>query len=77
MCDVAKIKQGHLKNVPHPNFKGFMANSAQANWNGLHIVYGSSNPSEPMICQECTRHFHWIQSMDKHKKQQIKLELRE
>jgi hypothetical protein len=75
MCDVVKIKQGDAKNVPHPNFKGSMANSVEANWNIVHIVYGSSDPNEPMINKECTFHFHWIQSMDKHKKQQIKLEL--
>lgn len=77
MCDEAKIKQGDVKNVPYPNFKGFMANNAQANWNVVHIVYGSNDPNEPMINKECTCHFHWIQSMDKHKKQQIKLKLRE
>jgi hypothetical protein len=49
MCDVAKIKQGDTKNVFHPNFKGLMANSAQANWNVVHIVYGSSDPSESPI----------------------------
>jgi hypothetical protein len=25
---------------PKPNFKGFMVDSAQANWNTIKIVYG-------------------------------------
>ncbi len=35
--------------VPNPNFKGFMANNAHANWNIVRIVYGSKNASEPMV----------------------------
>ncbi len=35
--------------VPNPNFKGFMAYSAQANWNIVQIVYGSGDPSESMV----------------------------
>jgi hypothetical protein len=35
--------------VLNPNFKGFMVNSAQANWNDVQIVYGSENASEPMV----------------------------
>jgi hypothetical protein len=30
-----------------PNFKGFMADSAQANWNTVRIVYGSGDPRSP------------------------------
>jgi hypothetical protein len=33
----------------NPNFKGFMANNAHANWNIVQIVYGSKDPSEPMV----------------------------
>ncbi len=35
--------------VPNPNFKGFMANSAHANWNAIQIVNGSGNESESMV----------------------------
>jgi hypothetical protein len=35
--------------VPHPNFKGFMCNSPQANFNAVHIVYGSGDPSVVMV----------------------------
>jgi hypothetical protein len=31
-----------------PNFKSFMADSTQANWNAVRIVYGSSDPKVPM-----------------------------
>ena len=30
--------------VPNSNFKGFMADSAQANWNAVRVVYGSETP---------------------------------
>jgi hypothetical protein len=36
------------KGVPNPNFKGFMAGSAQANWNVVQIVYGCGDLGEPM-----------------------------
>ena len=52
--------------VPNPNFKGFMCDSAQANFNAVRIVYGSGNPSVPMIDRERTCLFHWATSMHKH-----------
>jgi hypothetical protein len=63
--------------LPHPNFKGFMVDSAQANWNAICIVYGSNDQTQPMVDKECTCYFHWTQSMDKHTKQYIKPELHE
>ncbi len=40
-----KLNETMLKHkFPKPNFKGFMANNAQANWNILKIVYGSEDP---------------------------------
>jgi hypothetical protein len=30
--------------IPHSNFIGFIADSAQANWNDVCIVYGSGDP---------------------------------
>ena len=39
--------------IPHPTFIGFMADSAQANWNVVRIVYGSGDPKVPMEDREC------------------------
>jgi hypothetical protein len=33
--------------VENTNFKGFMVDNAQANWNVVEIVYGSANPKVP------------------------------
>jgi hypothetical protein len=38
--------------VPNPNFKGFMANKAHANYNAIQIVYGSKDVSELMVNRE-------------------------
>ena len=38
--------------VEEPNFKGFMADSAQANWNAVQIVYGSGDPAIRMTSRE-------------------------
>jgi hypothetical protein len=32
------------KGLTNPNFKGFMANNARANWNIVYIIYGIGNP---------------------------------
>jgi hypothetical protein len=34
--------------VHEPKFKGFMADSAQANWNAVRIKYGSGDATSPM-----------------------------
>ena len=74
------------KNVNHviarhgvllPQFQGFMADSAQANWNAIQIVYGSGDPKVPMLGQEHICYFHWIQSLEKHIKQYIKHNLQD
>jgi hypothetical protein len=44
--------------VENTNFKGFMADSAQANWNVVRIVYGSGDPKVPMENQEHTCLLH-------------------
>jgi hypothetical protein len=53
--------------VIFPWFKGFMANSAQTNWNVVHIAYTFGDPYVPLQDNEQTCSFHWNQSMDKHK----------
>jgi hypothetical protein len=60
-----------MEGVPNPKFKGFVAN-----WNVIWILYSSGDPNGPMVNRERTCYFHWSQSMDKHTKQQIKLEMR-
>jgi hypothetical protein len=44
--------------VENTNFKGFMADSAQANWNAVRIVYGSGDPKVPMENRERNCLFH-------------------
>ncbi len=63
--------------VIFPQFKGFMANSAQVNWNVAHIVDAFGDPYVPLQDNEQTCSFRWNQSMDKHTKQQIKLKMKE
>jgi hypothetical protein len=43
--------------VPNVNFKGFMANSVQANWNVVRMVYGDGDPSLPMVNRKRTCFF--------------------
>lgn len=59
------MKNHGLSNI---NFKGFMADSAQANFIGVRRVFGSGNPKEPIQGGERTCGFHWEQSFEKHKK---------
>ena len=33
--------------VPLPKFKGFMVDSAHANWNAIRVIYGSGAPQFP------------------------------
>lgn len=61
--------------LPNPKFKGFMADSAQANWNAIRIVYGTGDPTVPMEHQERTCLFHWTQSLEKHTKASIRPDL--
>ena len=63
--------------VPSPQFQGFMADSAQANWNAVQIVYGSGDSKVPMLSRERTCYFHWSQNLEKHIKQYIKHDLQD
>ena len=49
--------------VPNINVKGFMANSAQANWNAVRAIYKDGHPS-PMVAHKHTCLFHWSASLD-------------
>jgi hypothetical protein len=44
--------------IHEPKFKGFMTDSAQANWNALRVIYGSGDAMIPMKDQERTCFFH-------------------
>jgi hypothetical protein len=63
--------------VSKPKFKGFMADSAQANWNAVRIIYGSGDAAIPMKDQERTCLFHWTQSLEKHTKADIRADLQD
>jgi hypothetical protein len=65
------------KGVRNPNFKGFMADITQANWNDVCIVYGTRDPIVKLIDKECTYFFHWTQSLDMHTKQFIALKFQD
>jgi hypothetical protein len=57
----------------NPNFKGFMVDSAKANWNIVYIVYGSGDSTMHMMTRnELVNFIYWTQSMDKDIKQSIK-----
>jgi hypothetical protein len=61
--------------IPEPKFKGFMADIAQANWNAVRVIYGSSDATIPMKDQERTCLFHWAQSLEKNMKADIRADL--
>jgi hypothetical protein len=50
--------------IPKPKFKGFMADSAQANWNVIRVIYNCGDATIPMKDQEMTCLFHWTQSLE-------------
>jgi hypothetical protein len=57
--------------IPEPKFKGFMADSTQANWNDVRMIYDSGDTTIPMKDRERTCLFHWAQSLEKHTKADI------
>jgi hypothetical protein len=44
--------------IKNTNFKGFMADGIQANWNAVRIVYGNGDPKVPIENRKRTYHFH-------------------
>jgi len=57
--------------VVHTNFKGFIADSAQANWNAVWVIYGNGKKEDRMDDRERTCQFHWTQSMVKYTEKYI------
>ena len=51
--------------VSKVNFKGFMADNAQANWIAVRMIYGDGDPTLPMVARERICFFHWSASLDK------------
>jgi hypothetical protein len=60
-----------------PNFKGFMADSAHANWNAVQIVYGSGNPKVPMENRERTCLLHWTTLLNRYTHKHIKPDMQD
>ena len=69
---VGLLNRHGVKNV---NFKGFMADSAQANFNAVRKIFGSGDRSIPMEGKEQTFQFHWSMALDCHTRQLIKPKL--
>ena len=63
--------------VAAPNFKGFMADNAQANWNAVRILYGNGNKEDKMEDRERSCLFHWTQNMVQYTEKYFPEELRE
>jgi hypothetical protein len=57
------------------NFKGFMYDSAQANFNAVRVVFGFGDPTIPMENRERTYLFHWKMALERHRKQLIRSNL--
>ena len=60
--------------VEDVNFKGFMADSAQANWNAVRKVYGNGDPAVCMEGREHTCLFHWTLCLQRTTTRNIKPE---
>jgi hypothetical protein len=72
---VEKVKHTMFKHgFPKPNFKGFMLDNMQANWNVVRIVYDYRDANVKMVDKEHTCLFHWIQSLHMLTKKLSKLE---
>jgi hypothetical protein len=63
--------------VENTNFKGFVADSAQANWNAVRIVYGSGDPKVPMENQERTCLLHYTTLLKRHTQKYIKPDMQD
>ena len=49
--------------MPNVNFKGFMADNAQAHWNMVMKIYGEGDTNVPVGCEHSCD-FHWSTSLD-------------
>jgi len=61
---LVKVLEKHgLKN---PNFKGFMVDNVQENFNAVQRIFGLEDAFVSTVNKEHTCLFHWIQWMEKH-----------
>ena len=60
--------------VDNVNFKGFMDDSAQTNWNAVRKVYDNEDPTVCMEGRECTCLFHKTLCLQRATTKNIKLE---
>ncbi len=65
--EVIALKKG----ITNLNFKGFMANNVQVNWNAIWIIYGTRDLVVKIVDNEQTFFFHWTQSLERHTKQLV------
>jgi hypothetical protein len=72
LCMLSILEKHGLTKV---NFKGFMCDSAQANFNAVRVIFGSGDPSVSMANKERTCLFHWKMALERHTKQLIRPEL--
>lgn len=59
-------------NLRNPKFKDFMAESTQANWNVVWIIYNSGDASFFMEEKKRTCLFYWTEFLEKHTKANIR-----
>ena len=59
------------------NFKGFIVDSASANWNVVRKIYRTGDPHTKMPDCERTYLFHWTTSMNRHIDNHTKIEFQE
>ena len=52
--------------VLNVNFCGFMADSAQTNFNAVREIFGSGDKSQSMENKKRTCLFPWIMTLDRH-----------
>lgn len=62
-------------NVLNPNFKEFMIDSAQENWNVVCLIYESGDVKIPMEDHERTCLLHWIVSLNRHTQRLIRSDM--
>ena len=50
--------------VPKLNFKGFMVDGAQVNWDAVKKICSEVDPSLPMVGRDRICVFHWLQNLN-------------
>ena len=63
--------------VLNVNFCGFMAESAQTNFNAVREIFGSGNKSQSMENKERICLFYWTMTLDRHIKRYIRPKLQD